>query len=562
MELDRARNRPSTGRMLCWTSDLREAPVAMGGLSIRKWAAVLCALAVATAAMHAPARPAKTKAARPAPDGAYPTLLLAAQGDSPEQVKALLDKGVSPNVKSHLGWTALHWAAYHGNAKLVRLLLDRGADVNARTINGVDPPDVRSEVGDESPLKTPLFAAAAGGRVNTARLLLDRGADPKVNDPRYGTALHRAAEEGETEVAALLLARGADPNARTKDGATPLHLAAYQHGWPHWKMVGLWDNVPVRTGPVDAAPVVSVLAAHGADVNARDEKGWTPLHWAAYGGHRTVTKALLQAGADPSLRVRGAWVIRTAWSRAEMGAPGQTVLHFAAGSGDLELVKTILARGVAPDVKDGARETPLGAASGAGQVKVVALLLSHGASAKAADRDGVTPLHLAAHGGSAAALRLLLAAGANPKAKTTRRRDFPRTEERLYGLDAPAGETPLHLAAGRETPDLAEELVRRGADVNAIDGSMSTPLHLAVNQNRPRVAELLLAHGARPNARDRNGWTPLHEAASQGLMECARVLIAHGADRRLRDPRGKTPLDLAGGSDRLRTLLGEKKPKG
>jgi len=145
-----------------------------------------------------------------------------------------------PEDQGPSGWTALHWAAYYGNDALVRLLLDRGANVNARTASETGVPDMPTDSDDECPLQTPPFAAAARGRVSTVRLLLARGANPRLSDPRYGTALHCAAAEGEAGAATLLLKAGADPNSRTERGETPLHWAVQREGLDHRRMYARW----------------------------------------------------------------------------------------------------------------------------------------------------------------------------------------------------------------------------------------------------------------------------------------------------------------------------------
>lgn len=110
------------------------------------------------------------------------------------------------------GWTPLHLAAAFGGPDAVRTLLELGADPNQRSRNALN--------------NTPLHACAAiSHSVEMARMLLDRGAD--VNAVQHGgfTALHSAAFNGSTDLVRLLLARGADRNLRTDDGQTAVDLA-------------------------------------------------------------------------------------------------------------------------------------------------------------------------------------------------------------------------------------------------------------------------------------------------------------------------------------------------
>jgi ankyrin repeat protein len=105
------------------------------------------------------------------------------------------------------GWTPLHGAAFFAEPEAVRLLLNAGADPRA--------------VGENPMANQPLHAALAGRLPREAvALLLDRGAD--VNAKQHGgyTALHSAAMQGDAEMVQLLLARGADPLAASDDGKT------------------------------------------------------------------------------------------------------------------------------------------------------------------------------------------------------------------------------------------------------------------------------------------------------------------------------------------------------
>ncbi len=109
------------------------------------------------------------------------------------------------------GWTPLHLAAFFGHPELATALLDRGADIEARSTN---------------PSKnTPLHAATAGGHAQIVRLLLLSGANPRARQEGGWTALHSAAQAGNREMVEELVAHGADINARADNNQSPLDLA-------------------------------------------------------------------------------------------------------------------------------------------------------------------------------------------------------------------------------------------------------------------------------------------------------------------------------------------------
>ena len=106
--------------------------------------------------------------------------------------------------------TALHFAAFFRQPEATRLLVERGADLEA----------VSPTFGDV----TPLHSACASGERESARILLEAGAHANVRQRDSFTPLHAAAQHGDEELARLLLARGADPEARTEDGRKPRDL--------------------------------------------------------------------------------------------------------------------------------------------------------------------------------------------------------------------------------------------------------------------------------------------------------------------------------------------------
>ncbi len=117
------------------------------------------------------------------------------------------------NAYSEDGFTPLHLAAFHGHGDAVELLLDLGAEIEARSTNR------------RLPGVTPLHSAAAGHQTAVAVLLLDRGADPNAAQPGGWTALHQAAASGDLELCRALLRKGAVRMAMADDRSRPLDFA-------------------------------------------------------------------------------------------------------------------------------------------------------------------------------------------------------------------------------------------------------------------------------------------------------------------------------------------------
>lgn len=109
------------------------------------------------------------------------------------------------------------------------------------------------------------------------------------------------------------------------------------------------------------------------------------------------------------------------------------------------------------------------------------------------------------------------------------------------------GFTPLGLAAFFGQPAAAQVLLDHGADPNlpSANAMRVAPLHSAVAARRLDIAEALLRHGAQVNATQADGFSPLHGAAQNGQVEMIALLLAHGADPHARTTGGQTPLDIA-----------------
>lgn len=132
-------------------------------------------------------------------------------GDLDRLTQLLTDDPSPATAVSADGFTALHFAAFFGRHEAVALLLDRGADVDAR--------------GTGWMTGTALHSAASGGHTDAMRLLLDSGADPDARQSHGFVALHAAAQNGRLDDVELLLSHGADPSAANDDGSTARDLA-------------------------------------------------------------------------------------------------------------------------------------------------------------------------------------------------------------------------------------------------------------------------------------------------------------------------------------------------
>ncbi|PBC29986.1 Ankyrin-1 [Apis cerana cerana] len=194
------------------------------------------------------------------------------------QVLEVMRSSQSLRISSKkLGVTALHVAAYFGQADTVRELLTHVPG----TVKS-DPPTGGSlvgELGSESGM-TPLHLAAYSGNENVVRLLLNSaGVQVEAATTENGfNPLHLACFGGHITVVGLLLSRSAELlHSSDRYGKTGLHIAA-THG--HYQMV-------------------EVLLGQGAEINATDKNGWTPLHCAARAGYLDVVKLLVESGASP-----------------------------------------------------------------------------------------------------------------------------------------------------------------------------------------------------------------------------------------------------------------------
>ena len=380
-----------------------------------------------------------------------------------EMTEMLLRAGASATAANNSAATPMLLAAINGNAAILQRLIQAGADPNAPV----------SPTGD-----TALMVAARTGQLDAVRVLLDHGANVNAKENWGGTtALMWAVAERHSDVAKLLIESGADanaksnfvpsasgrgfegtspvapkPNQKTEEFAsgwmTPLMFAAREDDFESARLL-IQAGADVNAVAGDDKDALGLALFNGsyrvadllidshADVNHADAQRFTPLFWAVDRRNMETApnfpwmvttdplpliKKLLDAGANPN-----ALVNNTPRARMREGSPRivfATALMRAAFSGDIELVKLLLAHGADPHIQSSDRETSLMAACGLAfingyhrqrpsseRMEVVKLMVDLGEDVNHADGYGITPLMAAANLGDINIVRYLIDKG-------------------------------------------------------------------------------------------------------------------------------------------------------
>ena len=422
--------------------------------------------------------------------------------------------GMGSKCKTMMSWqlaSPIHAATKSSHLRVVKLLVERGADVNERDVDGL----------------TALHVASAENSPEIVELLLDSNVNPNVIG-RHGGALHVAAQHGHLKIATLLVESKAILDLRDRFGWTPLLDAAY---YGHVK-------------------VVENLCTGGANMNTQNSYGWTPLYCAAYNGHTKTAAYLIGEGVDvnfPMMEGMAALHIAIENGHSEManlliraGAnlnstdQSLTPLHLAGRHGIPELIMPLIDAGADRDAQAHDGSTSLHEAAISSHLTVVDLLLESGAVIKA-DNEGGTPLHHAAFKGSLEIATRLLERGAD-----------------LHAQDS-EGATPLHAAAMYDNSNMVAFLLDQGSNIDAQTDSKKTALMIAICRNNPNVFDMLISRGADVNVVGRWGHTALHFAPGSKRMESVRSLVERGSDVNATSMIGTTPLRMAieRGSDEM-----------
>jgi ankyrin repeat protein len=259
--------------------------------------------------------------------------------------------------------------------------------------------------------------------------------------------------------------------------------------------------------------------------------------WAAAEGHAAVVKALIAHGANVNA----------------VSEAGFTPLMFAAVRNDAESVRALLAAGVDPNASQPKAAKPLMLAAAYRSTAAAGALIDGGADASVKDRAGNAALHTAAQAGDLDLVKMLLSKGVDVNVRTA---DTAPGGGRGY-FRAPAGrQTPLMLAARGNHVDVMRALIAAGADPKAKAQDNSTFLMAAVGSGRVSAVKFAYEHDQDVKVATTSAATLMHAAvtgtaqgatqdAQERVCEVIRFLAQKGAPLDEKNDAGRTPIDLA-----------------
>ena len=488
-------------------------------------------------------------------------LTISARGGHHEVVSYLIASGAKVDNKDHSNRTALHHSSERGHLKVVEALLNAGAKTD--------------EVDTDH--STPLMLAAGEGHHNVVTLLIASGANVDRADKQDRTALDIAsmrghlkiieslvnvggksvqansealmfaAKEGHHSIVKHLIASGAHVNTKGEYNRTPLHNASIGG---HLNVVNILLNAGANVDEIDedhstalmlAAhkghhSIVSQLIANGANVDKKNGVGRTPLLVASEERHLEVIEKLLSAGAkvnEPDEIYNSTPLLCAVFNRytkvtyllldydadvTKQDDSGRTALHFAAETGQLEVVDILLNKGAKVNIADKHHRTPLVLSALKNHYDVMLHLITSGADVAQLTKHtsfGTEILSYAINRKRIGVIKILIANGIGI--------------EGLLSTSPPM--TALMWTAQEGYNSLTKELILQGVNVNCENPYGHTALHFAsYYAGLLETVKILLNNGADVDLKDKQDYNPLVLSAVKKNFEIMLLLIASGAD--------------------------------
>ena len=496
-------------------------------------------------------------------------LIAAVRADNLEDACEYLRRGANVGAREtsvpsteHLRKTGLIIAAYYGQVEMAKLLLNNGADVD-QVIS-----DRSAQTGGYRGGIRALSYAFRDPEI--VKLLLDRGADVNAQEENGRTALWEAAHWGFWKSVKLLLDRGANPNLVDYLGASALYggvvgkrnVRAGPSGYVRFTGWRGYDLTPLQSWP----KVVSLLLAAGADVNARE--GTENSGYLGYPGYSSLDFAARQRYSDIAELLRGAGgrcFVRTGPLCEVAVAAPEPVVSTVVASDTVCTAGSLSANGMTQAQLDAG----LISAARGNDLAGVCEYLRRGANVDAQESEWRyykrTALMIAAMDGNLELGKLLRRNGADVNLQVGNYNNSEDAHHYQGNRRMPA----LHYAAGAGRKEFVEWLLSEGANVRALQALPRDALWEAAFWGRPEIVRILLTAGADANKLATGENLALRDAVhhpthwakygnprwgvsdayarptDEEWVTVISILVANGADVNVREPQGASPLDIA-----------------
>jgi len=355
-------------------------------------------------------------------------------GDCAKGNAELLKKTLSGNLNrlnkrrnTNFGESLLHIACKQGRIEIVKVLLEKGADLECASFGGFKP----------------LHMSVLGPHAEITQILLSSGAVVDSLDDKKYTPLHLACKVGNFAATRILIDNGASLLVRTNENETPLLLAC-KHG--RKELVEFFFNSEGETASVDNCgnnclqkaceggdvATVSFLINHGFDAKFKNLEKQTSLHIVGQRGHHRLVQILINARSDLNCK----------------DIQSNTPLHLACQWGHTRTAQELLLKGAEVDACDFLDSTPLHYACQLARLDIIDVLVNRNCDIQRQNKYGESPLHVACHWGQTDVVETLLYLGSD------------------IHLVTREGDTALHIAAFQGHVDIVKCLLDRGAYAN------------------------------------------------------------------------------------------------
>ncbi len=306
-----------------------------------------------------------------------------------------------------------------------------------------------------------------------------------------GMEIHEAVKKGDLKLVSELLKKSPElVNVKDKRGNIPLHLAA--------------KTVNIK--------VLEMLIRRGSKLNISNNSGYTPLHYAAYYNRGENVEKLLKHGVGINLK----------------SLEGETPLHMTAYSGSFSTASILIKHAASITAREARGRTPLIlTARESGDMDMVRLLIAEGSDINAVDNSGHSALSLAAWRGYRSIVDLLLDNQAG----------IPQREIIKKQL--------LEYSLKNRLDRLFRRLIVESFDLKELSRVNPELINEAVAGGSSKIVRELMTSGFKADFRDRIGWTPLHYAAEYDRASVFEFLIRSGANINIRTSIGETPYNIA-----------------